>query len=83
MQQTKRHELLYHDGHGVLRFRRTASEIHPLGRLLLVLFCAISLAVPSQAFGADLKEDTLKAWDNYVQATRTEMPGQGASSSLN
>jgi len=38
-----------------------------------MFFCAASLVAPSASLGADLKEDTLKAWNNYIQAADAEM----------
>ena len=73
MSEVKFHEFLYHDGDGVSLVRRTGRVCYSVRRLLLMLFCAASLVAPSASLGADLKEETLKAWDTYIQAADTEM----------
>jgi len=66
-------EFLKNDGDGTPLVWRNVSPSHSLRRLLLMFFCAASLVAPSASLGADLKEDTLKAWNNYLQAADAEM----------
>ena len=76
MLESKWHEFLHHDRDGAPLVQRTVAISHPIRPLLLMLFCVASLLAPSVSLGADLKEDTLKAWDTYVQAADTEMHGR-------
>ena len=41
---------------------------HPFLRFLVTLICAVSLVAPTESLGAELKDETLKTWDTYVQA---------------
>jgi hypothetical protein len=44
-----------------------------LRRFAAVLFCAAFLAAPVTSKGAELKTETLRAWDVYVQAANSRM----------
>jgi hypothetical protein len=41
---------------------------HAFLRFLVTLICAGSLVAPTKSLGAELKEETLKTWDTYLQA---------------
>ena len=42
-------------------------------RLLIGLMCANLLAAPAASVGAELKEETLKTWDTYIQTVNSQM----------
>jgi len=44
-----------------------------LHRFLVMLSCAGFLAAPVASRGAELKEETLKTWDGYIQAADSQM----------
>jgi hypothetical protein len=42
-------------------------------RFLIGLLCASFLAAPAASCGAELKQETLKTWDAYIQTTNSQM----------
>ena len=42
-------------------------------RFLIGLMCANLLVAPAASVGAELKEETLKTWDTYIQAVNSQM----------
>src|SRR5271166_5153281 len=44
-----------------------------LCRFVVMLVCALSLVAPVASRGAELKEETLKTWDTYLQAANLQM----------
>ena len=46
---------------------------HTLRRFLVLLICAGSLVAPPVSRGAELKEETLKTWDAYLQAANLQV----------
>ena len=46
---------------------------HTFRRFLVMLICGGSLVAPAVSRGAELKEETLKTWDAYLQAANLQM----------
>ena len=49
------------------------SRVRFARRVLLGLLCASFLLAPAASLGAELKEETLNAWDAYIQKANLEM----------
>jgi hypothetical protein len=52
---------------------RMNSHVRCARRVLLGLLCASFLLAPAASLGAELKEETLNAWDVYIQKANLEM----------
>jgi hypothetical protein len=52
---------------------RINRESHTFRRFLVMLICVGSLVAPPASRGAELKQETLKTWDAYVQAENLQM----------
>src|SRR5208283_5185419 len=45
-------------------------------RFLVGLMCASFVVAPAASYGAELKEETLKTWDAYIQTVNSQMRGR-------
>jgi len=52
---------------------RKNSRVRCARRVLLGVLCASFLLAPAAFLGAELKEETLNAWDAYIQKANAEM----------